>query len=65
MEKEKHYLMTCLALLFLGLILAKPGASFSSSHLNRECKLVKGRMNCEAPVQEYQLNMPVVHYHYK
>lgn len=65
MERKKHYFMTCSALLFLGLIVARPGSSFYPAKEKRECKLVKGRMECETPVQEYQINMSIVQYQYK
>lgn len=57
--------MTCFALLFLGLIVAKPGSNFYPAKEKRECKLVKGRMECETMIQEYQINTPVVQYQYE
>lgn len=65
MERKKHYFMTCFALLFLGLIVAKPGSNFYPAKEKRECKLIKGRMECETMIQEYQINTPVVQYQYE
>lgn len=65
MEKKQHYILTCTALLFLGLIVMKPGTSFNPAKEKRECKLVKGKMECETIIQEYRMNMPVVHYQYE
>jgi hypothetical protein len=49
MGRKKHYLMTCLALLFLGLIVARPGSAF-----NGESDLRSER--------EYQMNILVVRF---
>lgn len=56
MELRKHYFMTCAALFFLGIIVAKPGSSFYPAKENRECKLTKGKMECIYKNQEYKMN---------
>jgi len=68
MEIKKHYFMTCAALFFLGLIVAKPGSSFypqSKSDSDRDCKLVKGKLDCEVKTVEYTINQPTIHYEYQ
>jgi hypothetical protein len=65
MEIKKHYFMTCAALFFLGLIVAKPGSSFYPPKEHRECKLVKGKMDCDARTVEYRINHPTIHYQYQ
>lgn len=52
MELKKHYLMTVAALFFLGVVMAKPGATFFPVKDQRECKLVKGKINCSNKFQE-------------
>ena len=65
MEIRKHYFMTVAALFFLGLIVAKPGSSFQpTTKEQRDCKFVKGKLNCEYKNQEYQLDHRV-HYVYQ
>lgn len=57
MEIKKHYFMTVAALFFLGIIVAKPGSTFNPSHEQRECKLVKGKMDCSNKYQDnYKIN---------
>ena len=64
MDIKKHYFMTCAALLFLGMIVARPDSTFTPSKKGRECKLVKGKMDCESKNLEYRLNFPNIHYEY-
>jgi hypothetical protein len=64
MDLRKHYFMTCAALFFLGLIVARPGATFQPMKEQRECKLVKGKMDCESKNHEYRLTYPNIHYEY-
>lgn len=66
MEIKKHYFMTCAALFFLGLIVAKPGSTFyPPSKEVRECKLVKAKLDCEVKTVEYTINQPTIHYEYQ
>lgn len=65
MDLKKHYFMTIAALFFLGLIVAKPGAAFYPVKEERDCKMVKARMQCEYKSQEYKLNYPAIHYQYQ
>lgn len=65
MEIKKHYFMTCAALFFLGLIVAKPGSSFYPAKEDRDCKFLKGKMNCEVKTVEYNMNHQTVHYQYQ
>lgn len=64
MDIKKHYFMTFSALFFLGVIVAKPGASFNPTEKERECKLVKGKVHCEERAQESQLNHKSIRYEY-
>ncbi len=65
MNLKKHYFMTLTALFFLGLIVAKPGESFTPSEKQRECKWSKGKLECESKNLEYQINYPAIRYQYK
>lgn len=66
MEIKKHYFMTCAALFFLGLIVAKPGSTFyPADKENRHCKVVKGKLDCEVRTVEYSINQPTIHYEFK
>ncbi len=66
MEIKKHYFMTCAALFFLGLIVAKPGSTFYPVNKEeRDCKLAKGKLNCEVRTVEYSINQPTIHYEFK
>jgi hypothetical protein len=66
MEIKKHYFMTCAALFFLGLIVAKPGTSFyPAPKEHRDCRLVKGKLDCEVKTVEYKINHPPIHYEYQ
>lgn len=65
MDIKKHYFMTFAALFFLGLIVAKPGDAFYPVKQERECKLVKAKMQCEFKNQEYRLNYSAIHYEYQ
>lgn len=56
MELKKHYFMTVAALFFLGVIVAKPGATFYPAKEHRDCKVVKGKVNCSNKFQEYKIN---------
>jgi hypothetical protein len=47
------------------LIVAKPGSSFYPPKEHRECKLVKGKMDCDARTVEYRINHPTIHYQYQ
>jgi len=66
MNLRKHYLMTCAALFFLGIVIAKPGASFHPYEKEeRECKTIKGRKDCETRLREYRLKNQSIHYEYQ
>lgn len=66
MEIKKHYFMTCAALFFLGLIVAKPGSTFyPAAKEDRDCKLIKGKLDCEVRTVEYSINQPTIHYELK
>lgn len=65
MDLKKHYLMTFSALFFLGLIVAKPGDTFSPNKDERVCNWAKGKLECEKKLKEYDINNPVVKYHYR
>lgn len=65
MNLKRHYFMTFSALFFLGLIVAKPGESFTPSEKLRECTWSKGKMECETKNPEYRMNYPAVKYHYQ
>ncbi len=65
MEIRKHYFMTCAALFFLGLIVAKPGSSFYPTKDLRDCKMVKGKVDCDVKTVEYKINHSPVHYEYQ
>lgn len=65
MNQKKHYFMTFSALFFLGLIVAKPGESFTPTEKQRECKWEKGKMECETKIPEYQLNYSAIRYQYQ
>lgn len=65
MNLKKHYFMTVSALFFLGLIVSKPGDTFTSHEAPRECRWTKGKMKCEFRNLEYQINHSVVKYHYE
>jgi hypothetical protein len=50
MNISKHSIMTFVALCFLGVIISKPGEAFQSNEIEkveRECVLLKGKMDCE------------------
>lgn len=65
MNLKKHYLMTVSALFFLGLIVAKPGDSFTPSEEERVCRRDTENLECEKKLLEYEINNPVVKYHYR
>jgi hypothetical protein len=65
MDIKKHYFMTCAALFFLGLIVAKPGSSFYPAKETRDCKLAKGKLDCEVKTVEYKINHPTIRYEYQ
>jgi hypothetical protein len=65
MEIKKHFLITFGALFILGIIVAKPGEAFYPEKEKRECKLVKGKMNCDLKTVEYRLNYKTVPYVYQ
>lgn len=66
MNLKKHYFMTVTALFFLGMIVAKPGETFTpKDEQTRECKWTKGKMECEYKNPEYQINYPAIRYQYR
>ena len=65
MDIKKHFFMTFAALFFLGLIVAKPGDNFYPVKVERECKLVKAKLQCEDRGQEYRLNYSAINYEYQ
>jgi hypothetical protein len=56
MTMKNHFLITALSLLFLGLLLAKPGSLFSDDREQRTCKVVKGKMDCFYKYSQYRIN---------
>jgi hypothetical protein len=67
MERNKHYFMTCAALVFLGLILVKPGTAFypAGADASKECwQSDRQSRQCKTRTPEYQLNMSNVKYEY-
>jgi hypothetical protein len=66
MQRRKHYFMTCAALFFLGLIVARPGSTFYPNENKRTCNVtLVHKRNCEQWKSEYRLNMPLVEYQYR
>lgn len=65
MNLKRHYFMTFSALFFLGLIVAKPGESFTPTEEKRVCNWSKGKLECEKKYPEYEINHPVVEYHFQ
>lgn len=64
MNLKKHYLMTGLALFFLGIIIAKPGESFQPKE-KRICRFEKTRMTCETKNPVYKLDDKGIYYQYE
>jgi hypothetical protein len=64
MELKKHYFITCAALFFLGMIITSPDSSFTPVRRERECKMVKGKMNCDSKHSDYRTNYPNIHYEF-
>lgn len=56
MDLKNHFFLTFVALFFLGIIVAKPGNAFLIVKEDRECRLVKGKMDCAAKSNEYEMN---------
>ena len=56
MDLKNHFLLTFAALFFLSLIITKPGFSFLPAMEGRDCKLVKGKVDCSYKSQEYKIN---------
>lgn len=57
--------MTCAALFFLGIVVTKPGITFHPARKEeRDCKIVKGKKDCETRLREYRLNQSSVQYKY-
>ena len=57
MNISKHSIMTFVALCFLGVIISKPGEAFQSNEIEkveRECVLLKGKMDCENKLKNKQ-----------
>ena len=64
MNITRHYLMTFSALFFLGLIISKPGETFNPSKEDRECKINKGKMDCDTKIKQ-PLQNSAIHYIYQ
>ena len=56
MDLKNHFFLTFVALFFLGIIVAKPGNAFFVMKEDRECRLVKGKMDCLSKYDEYEMN---------
>jgi hypothetical protein len=64
MELRSHYFITLAALFILGILVARPGTAFQATS-DKHCRFLKGKLECEVRIQEYQLNHPVIHYVYE
>lgn len=51
-----HYLVTCIALIFLGVVVTHPRSLSSPTVPERSCKMVKGKMDCISKFSEYKIN---------
>ncbi len=65
MEIRRHHLLTLAGILFLGVVIAKPGTSFYPVKEQRECKLEKGKLNCVSKFQEIKISKMPVWYKYE
>ncbi len=55
MDKQIHYLVTLISLMFLGFLVMKPVTS-NFNQEDRVCKLNKGKMDCSHKDVEYRFN---------
>jgi hypothetical protein len=55
MNNKLHYIVTFSALFFLGLIIQNPGPT-PTQNAERECKIVKGKMDCFYKYTENRIN---------
>lgn len=66
MGRKRHYFMTCAALFFLGIIIARPGSTFYPREEKIECKASKMKsFDCHKKVTEYKLNTQGIRYEYQ
>lgn len=56
MNMRIHYLVTGVALIFLGLVITHPRHLTSPSTPERSCKMVRGKMDCIYRYTEYKIN---------
>lgn len=56
MNMKFHYMMTFLALIFLGLVITHPRHLTSPNLPERSCKMMKGKMDCFYKYTEYRIN---------
>jgi len=65
MEIRRHHLLTLVGIFFLGIVIAKPGATFYPVKEQRECKLEKGKLNCVSKFQEIKISKMPIWYKYE
>lgn len=56
MNLKLHFLMTALALVFLGVIAARPEVLYKLQNDQRVCTLNKGKPDCITKHVEYKIN---------
>lgn len=56
MDFKNHFFLTFVALLSLGVMAIKPGNTFRQGGDQRECKHLKGKVECSRQVEEYKIN---------
>lgn len=67
MDLKNHFFLTFTALFLLGLIISRPGNAFLSKQEERDCRMIRGRLDCMESRSEYKMNDSVknIHYHYE
>lgn len=56
MDFKNHFFLTFVALMFLGVLAVKPGNVLYSVKDDRECKIMRGKMDCDIKHYEYEMN---------
>jgi hypothetical protein len=62
MARKKHYVMTCAALFFLGLIVMKPRSTFYPAETRKECRFAKIKWSdCGKSNPDSRITSPIVY----